>query len=191
MVSFFNDAIGDLAGIAAEALTNAVDAIPEPVSTDFLSLIDYITCPLTPLALGLGGISDLTNGDLNTQLKRLQGLQKGTIDKARREFEQTLANTPEAKMIQQGRKLDRQIRQLNFDAESFAEAVLITAVVQSVCDQQEFDEIFGDFAILSADFASKGGLLGVLNTNLAAMQQQLIRAETKFSALRVSLYNLG
>lgn len=191
MTSFFNDAIGSVAGIGAEDVGNAVTAIPSPVSTNFLDIIGYVTCPLTPLALGVGALSDLTDGELNTQLKKLQGLQKGTIDKARREYEQTLNNSPNAKLIQQSRKYDRQMRQIGFNDESFAEAVLITATVQSVCDAQEFDDVFESFARLSVDFSFVGGVPGTLDTNLAAMMQRLGEGETKFAALRKSLHSLS
>jgi hypothetical protein len=191
MTSFFNDAIGAVAGIGAEDVGNAVSAIPSPVSTNFLDLIGYVTCPLTPLALGIGAISDLTDGDLNTQLKALQGLQTGTIDKARREYEQTLGNSVNGKLIQQSRKYERQMRQIGFNVLSFAEAVLITATVQSVCDQEEFDAIFGEFAILSQDFNFVGGVPGTLDTNLAAMIQRLQAGEAKFASLRKSLHSLG
>ena len=191
MTSFFNDAIGDVAGIGAEDVGNAVSAIPSPVSTNFLEILGYITCPLTPLALGLGGISDLTDGDLNSQLKALQGLQVGTIDKARREYEQTLDNSPNSKLIRQSRKYERSLRQIGFNAQSFAEAVLITATVQSVCDEQEFDDIFGNFAVLSVDFSFVGGVPGTLDTNLAAMIQRLGAGEAKFGALRESLHSVS
>lgn len=191
MTSFFNDAIGEVAGIGAEDVGNAVEAIPSPVSTNFLDILGYVTCPLTPLALGLDEVSDLTDGDLNSQLKALQGLQKGTIDKARREYEQTLSNSPNSKLIGQSRKYERQLRQIRFNSASFSEAVLITATVQSVCDQQEFDDVFVDFAVLSADFNFVGGVPGTLDTNLAAMIQRLGAGEAKFSALSESLHSLS
>lgn len=191
MTSFFNDALGDVAGIGVTDVGNAVDAIPSPVSTNFLDLLGFVTCPLTPLALGLGAISDLTDGDLNTQLKAVQSLGTGTIDKARREYEQTLSNSPNSKLIGQCRKYDRQLRQIGFDALSFAEAVLITATVQSVCDDDEFDDIFEDFAVLSVDFSFVGGVPGTLDNNLAAMIQRLGAGEAKFAALRKSLHSLS
>lgn len=191
MTSFFNDAIGSVAGIGAEDVGNAVTAIPSPVSTNFFDIIGYVTCPLTPLALGVGALTDFTDGELNTQLKKLQSLQTGTIDKARREYEQTLNNSPNAKLIGQSRKYERQLRQIQFNEASFAEAVLITATVQSVCDDQEFDDIFGEFAILSSDFSFVGGVPGTLDTNLAAMMQRLSAGEAKFAALRKSLHSLS
>ena len=191
MTSFFNDAIGDVAGIGAEDVGNAVSAIPSPVSTNFLDLLGYVTCPLTPLALGVDAISDLTDGDLNNQVKAIQRLQTGTIDKARREYEETLNNSPNSKLIRQSRKYERQLRQIGFDEESFAEAVLITATVQSVCDDDEFDDVFEQFAVLSQNFSFVGGVPGTLDNNLAAMIQRLSQGELKFKALRESLHKLS
>lgn len=191
MTAFFNDALGAIAGIGVSAVNAAVNAIPLPVSLDFLSLLGYVTCPLTPLALGLDEISDLTNGDLNTQLKAVQSLGVGTIDKSRRAYEQTLNDSPSAKLIRQSRKYERSLRQISFNAISFAEAVLITATVQSVCDDDEFDDVFEAFAIASQDFSFVGGVPATLDNNLAAMIQQLGNGELKFAALRESLHSLS
>lgn len=191
MTSFFNDALGDIAGIGVSAVIAAVNAIPSPLSLNFLNILEYVTCPLTPLALGVDAIADVIGGDLNTQLKAVQSLGIGTIDKSRRAYEQTLNDSPSAKLIRQSRKYERSLRQLSFNAASFAEAVLITATVQSVCDDDEFDDIFGDFAVLSADFNFVGGVPGTLDTNLAAMIQRLGAGEAKFAALRESLHSLS
>jgi hypothetical protein len=191
MTSFFNDAVGDVAGVGVSDVNSAVGAIPSPVSTNFLDLLGYVTCPLTPLALGLDAISDLTNGDLNTQLKAVQSLGTGTIDKSRRAYESTLNNSVNAKLIRQSRKYERQLRQIGFNQESFAEAVLITATVQSVCDDDEFDDVFEQFAQLSQGFSFVGGVPGTLDNNLAAMIQQLSAGELKFKALRESLHSLS
>lgn len=190
MTSFFNDAIGAIAGVGVSAVNAAVGAIPSPLSLDFLSLLGYLTCPLTPLALGVDAIEDVSSGDRNTQLKAIQSLGTGTIDKSRRAYEDTLNNSPNAKLIRQSRKYERSLRQIGFNAESFAEAVLITATVQSVCDDDEFEDVFERFAVQSSSFSFVGGVPGTLDTNLAAMVQGLGTGELKFKALRESLHSL-
>jgi len=191
MTSFFNDAIGDVASVGVSDVNAAVTAIPSPVSINFIDILGYLTCPLTPLALGIGELADLTSGDLNNQLKALQALQTGTIDKARRSYETALNGSVNAKLIRQSRKYEKSLRQINFDPTSFANAVLITATVQSVCDQQEFDDVFTTFATLSSSFSFTGGVPATLNSNLAAMIQKLGNGEAKFAALRKSLHSLG
>lgn len=189
MTNFFNDAFGAVASTGFEDVSSAVDAIPVASPLSFLDLLAYATCPLTPLALGLDGIAELVEGDVNAQLKAAQSLGKGNIDRARREYEEVLNNSVNAKLIKQVRKYERQLRQIGFSAQSFAEAVVCTAVVQSVCDQGEFDDVFAEFGQLVSGFSFTGGVPTSLDNNLGAVTQKLSQGEAKFEALRKTLYS--
>jgi hypothetical protein len=188
MTAFFNDAIGSTAGVAVADTQSAVDAIPVASALSPLDILEYVLCPLTPLALGLDGIQDLVSGDVNTQTKKVQGLSKGNVDRARREYEKALKNSPNDKLIRQARKYEQRLRQIGFDANSFAEAVVITATVQSVCDADEFDDVFLQFAQLAQNFSFTGGVPATLDQNLAALIQRLSQGEAKFAALRDALH---
>jgi len=186
--NFFNDAFGAVAGVAVAAVDAAVDSIPTPVSFDFLDILGYVTCPLTPLALGLGGIDELTDLDPSVQAQKIKGLGSGDIARARRNYEAVLNNSPHAKLIKQARRYEQKLRRLDFTASVFAEALLIAATVQTVCDQGEFEEGgFQAFAQLADGFSFTGGVPATLDPNLAALLQRLAQGEAKFKALREGL----
>lgn len=188
MTNIFNGAVGEVAGTGFEDTSSAVDAIPIPLPLTPLDLIQYATCPLTVLALGLGGLQELLDGDINTQTKAVQGLTTGNITKARGAYEEILGNSLNAKLIKQVRKYERQLRQIGFNALSFAEAVLITASVQSLCDEEEFTEgPYLAFATAQAGFSFTGGVPSGLDQNLAATIAKLQEGELKFKALRDTL----
>lgn len=188
LTNFTNDSFGAVAGTGFEDVSSAVDGVPVATPLNFLDLVAYASCPLTPLALGLDGISDLIDGDANTQLKAAQSLGKGNIDRSRRSYEDVLGNSVNAKLIRQVRKYDRQLRQLGFNPLSFANAVVCTAVVQSVCDQDEFDDIFSEFALLADGFSFTAGVPSSLDNNVAAVLAKLGEGEAKFAALRKNLH---
>lgn len=189
MTGFFNDAFGATAGIAVEDVDAAVDSIPSPIPLDFVALLTYLACPLTPLALGLDDLGSLTALDPNTQLQKVKSLTTGDVDNARRNYELALDNSPNAKLIKEARRYERESRRIAFTPDSFAEALVIAATVQSVCGNEEFLEgPYQRFAQLADGFSFVGGVPGILDTNLAALIQKLAQGETKFKALRGELF---
>lgn len=189
LTGLFNDAFGATAGIAVEDASFAVNAIPSPLPLSFLDLVQYLTCPLTPLALGIDGFTELTQLDPNAQLAKIKGLASGDIDDARRNYERTLDNSPNKKLISQGRKYEREMRRINFNAETFAEALLIAASVQAFCGQEEFTSgPYQQFALATDGFSFVGGVPSTLDNNLAALIQKLAQGEAKFKALRGELF---
>lgn len=188
LTSFFNDAFGETAGVGVSDVDAAVASIPTPTPLNFLGILQYVTCPLTPLALGLG-IGDLAGLDPNTQLQKVKALSTGNIDTARSNYEKSLGNSVNAKLISQARKYEREMRRLQFNPESFAEALVISASVFVVCGQEEFvSGPFQAFATLANDFSFTGGVPSTLDQNLAALIQKLTQAEAKFKALRGELF---
>lgn len=188
LTSFFNDAFGETAGVAVDDVDAAVGAIPAPVPLDYLGILPYVTCPLTPLALGIDDITELTDLDPNTQLTAVKALTVGDIDTARADYEQALSGSPNAKLISQARKYEREMRRLQFSADSFAEALVISASVQTVCGNEEFvTGPYQAFATLADGFSFTGGVPASLDQNLAALIQRLSQGEAKFKALRGEL----
>lgn len=186
---FFNDAFGATAGVAHDDINSAVSSIPTPLPVNFLDILQYATCPLTPLALGIGGLTDLTKLDPNAQLQKVKQLGGGNVDTARKNYEKVLKTSPNAKLISQSRKYERELRRLQFDPDSFAEALVIAATIQSVCGDDEFTSgPFQSFATLAQDFSFVGGVPSLLDQNLAAVIQKLTQGEAKFKALRGKLF---
>lgn len=181
----FSDFLGQVAGIPFEDVNAAVNAIPNPIPLNPLDILAYITCPLTPLALALTDLDELLEGTIESQERRLRRLLSGTVSNARQAYELALTNTPNAKLIQACRRYQRELQRLRFDAESFAEAVVIVASVQAVCGDEEFLEgPYQRFAELANGFSFVGGVPGNLDQNLAALIQKLNEGEAKLAALQ-------
>lgn len=189
LTSFFNDAFGETAGVGVSDVNAAVNSIPSPSPLNFLDILQYVTCPLTPLALGLDGITDLTTLDPAAQLAKVKDLGTGDIDTARGNYEKALNNSPNAKLISQSRKYEREMRRIQFNSDSFAEALVISATVQVVCGNEEFlAGPYQQFATLASTFSFTGGVPSTLDQNLAALIQKLSQGEAKFKALRGELF---
>ena len=189
LTSFFNAAFGATAGIAVEDANAAVSAIPSPIPINFIDLLPYALCPLTPLALGIASIGELTGLDPTAQLQKVKNLANGDIDQARRSYELALDNSPNKKVISQARKYERETRRIAFTPASFAEALVIAATVQAVCGSEEFlAGPYQAFAVAADSFSFVGGVPGVLDANLAALIQKLAIGEAKFKALRGELF---
>lgn len=186
---FFNSAFGSTAGVAVQDVDGAVDSIPLPIPLNFVDLLQYALCPLTPLALGIDDLGSLTSLDPTAQLAKIKSLSTGDIDNARQNYELALDNSPNAKLISQARKYQRETQRIAFTPQSFAEAIVIAATVQAVCGNDEFVEgPYRAFALAADGFTFTGGVPGVLDTNLAALIQKLAQGEAKFAALRGELF---
>lgn len=186
--SFFNDAFRSITGSAVNSVGSAVNAIPSPSPLDFFDLLAYVTCPLTPLALAVDDISELTSLDPEAQMKRVRSLGSGDIANARRVYENALRTSPDAAVISQARRYEQKLRRLQFSATSFAEAMVISATVFTTCGQEEFEEGgFNTFVQLAQGFSFTGGVPSTLDQNLAALTQRLSIGEAKFKALRATL----
>jgi hypothetical protein len=185
----FNDSFGSVAGTGFEDVNSAVSAIPSPHNLNLVEILQYVTCPLTPLALALGDLDDLLTLDPSAQAQKIKGLSTGDIDEARKSYEKVLGNSANAKLIKQVRKYEAELRRIQFNAQSFAEALVICATVQVVCGNEEFvTGPFQSFATLANGFSFTGGVPSTLDTNLAAVVQKLKQGEDKFKALRGQLF---
>lgn len=183
----FNRAFGVNAQYGVADADAALGLIPDPVSLNLLNLLNYLTCPLTPLAIGVAGIEVLTDQDPTAVFARLKALTTGKIDSARRSYENALSSSSNNKLIEAARKYLTNMLRVRFDAASFAEAVVIAASVQVICGDSEFLEgPYQRFAQLANGFGFTGGVPNTLDQNLAALIQRLQRAEEKFAALRRS-----
>lgn len=188
LTGLFNDAYGTVAGNGFDDVNSAVSSIPSPHNIGLTDLLQYVTCPLTPLALGLGDLDDLLTLDPAAQSEKIKGLSTGDIDEARKNYEDSLGRSANAKLIAQVRKYEAEMRRIQFNSASFAEALVISATVQVVCGSEEFiTGPFQSFATLASGFSFVGGVPSTLNSNLAAVVQKLKQGEDKFKALRRGL----
>ena len=190
--NLFSRALQDIAALADDAINSALQAIPTIPTIDFTDILGYLTCPLTPLALALGDLSELTDLDPQTQLRRLMNLFKSTIDRARRNYEDALSAADTNQLIGLARKYANEFVRLRFDPVTFSQAILISATVFAVCGLDEYTEgPYLDFANEIQGFSLVGGLPADLDNNVAAIVQKLIGAEQVFKAQLQALTTLS
>lgn len=186
--TFLNRALEEIAGIAADALDGILPSIPSVPAIDFSDILSYLSCPLTPLALALGDLEELTALDSNVQLRKLRTLAKSSIDQARQDYEDALDAAPERQVIGLLRKYVNEITRVRFDETVFAEAVLIAASVLSLCGEEEYQEgPYQDFANNVQGFSMTGGVPSSLDPNVGAAVQRLLVAEAQFKAAAAAL----
>lgn len=183
----FNRAAKDVVGNAGDDIDAAVGTIPSASPIGYLDLIQYLTCPLTPLALGLS-ITDITDLDPTIALNKVKALRSGEIEHARKNYEDTLSRSPNSGLIKIARKYVNELLRLQFDASSFTEAVIISATVLSACGTAEYNSgPYASFANAVTDFSFQNGVPTGLDQNAAAIVQKLLNAETKFKQLREAI----
>ena len=192
ITSLFSRALTDLAGLADAAVLAALNAIPTVTLIDFSDIIAYLTCPLTPLALGLDDTGALTSLDPRVQLRRLQNLFKAQIDKARRDFEDFLDAASTNQIIALARRYANELVRQRFDPVSFAKAILVSSTVLSVCGLTEYQAgPYQAFANEIVDFSLVGGVPANLDNNVAALVQKLVSAEAAFKAQLAAITTIG
>lgn len=181
---FFNSATKDVVGGAGPDIDNAVAAIPSAGDLDFTDILEYLTCPLTPLALGLN-LTDLSALDPTLLLNKVKGLRSGELENARKSYETSLSSSPSGGLIKIARKYTNELLRLQFDATSFTEAVIISATVLALCGSEEYEAgPYAAFANATSDFSFQNGVPSTLDQNAAAIVQKLLTAEAKFKQLR-------
>lgn len=181
----FNAAVGDSVGAVGADLDQANSEIPLPLDLDDpASLLSYLTCPLTPLALGFQSAGDLTSLDQTALVTKVKGLTKGELDQARKNYDVQLDASSNAKLIKIARTYVKELLRLDFNQATFAQAVLITAVVQDLCPDEYEEGPYQDFANVASQISFTGGVPSGLSPNASAIVAKLLIAEQKFKALR-------
>ena len=181
-------ALQDVADLAITTIDVALDAIPVLPGLDFTELFEYLTCPLTPLALAVDFDGTFAQLDPTVQLQRFKSLGKALLNKARRDYELLLKTSDYHQVINLARKYANEFTRMKFDAVSFAKAIVISATVLAVCGEGEYTEgPYQDFANEITNFSLTGGIPSDIDGNVAALLQRLIEAEVRFKASALAL----
>lgn len=184
---FFDSAVSGVIGEVDADVTSAVNAIPDPISIGFLDLVDYLTCPLLPLALGLD-LADFEDLDPTDQLNRVRSLKAGELNEARKGYENAIKEAETFRLIKIARNYTGELLRQRLTADSFTNAVIVSATVLAVCGAEEYNAgPYAEFANLTAEFTFENNVPSLLSQNSQAIVQKLLNAETKFEALRGSL----
>lgn len=180
----FNTATQEVIGNAGADLDAAANLIPTPVPINYLDLLQYLTCPLTPLAIGLE-LSDIQSLDPNVALAKVKNLKTGEVENSRKNYESYLASSTNSDLVKTARKYALELLRMEFNSASFTEAVIISATVLAVCGQEEYQAgPYASFANEIVDFSFQNGVPSGLSQNAAAIVQKILNAERKFEQLR-------
>lgn len=181
-------ALQDTAALAIETLDAALDLIPTLPGIDFTEILSYLTCPLTPLALAVDFDQFASALDPTVQLQRLKALGRASLNAARREFEAFLDASDFKQIIGLARRYAGEFTRIKFDAVSFAKAIVISATVLAVCGEDEYrDGPYLEFANELTNFSLTAGVPTGIDTNVAALLQRLIEAESRFKLAALAL----
>jgi hypothetical protein len=181
LTGYYNRVLKDLAGLVFNVVSSAVDLIPDISVLNPAGLVDYLTCPLLPLLF----VVDVDALDPRTQQEQFRQLFRDEIKRYRREYEELLRDSEQARLIELVRKYVQEMQRIGFDEGSFLNAVIISATVLSVCGEEEYQEgPYQAFANIADSFAFSGGVPSSLDANMAAVSQKLLEAETKFRLMR-------
>jgi hypothetical protein len=185
-VHLWDSSIGGYAHFEGD-IDSALATIPTASPLNYLDLVQYLTCPLTPLALGLS-ITDISALDPTIALNKVKGLRSGEIEHARSNYEGVLSSSANSGLIRIARKYVNELLRLQFNSSSFTEAVIISATVLATCGTDEYTAgPYAAFANAVTDFSFQNGVPTGLDQNAAAIVQKLLSAEAKFKALRESV----
>lgn len=183
----FNAAVGDSVGAVGLDLDQANAEIPLPLALDPSTILQYLTCPLLPLAIGVQA-GDIASLDQTALFTKIKGLGKGELDQARRNYDVSLESSSNAQLIKIARTFVKELLRIDFSQVTFARAVLISATVLQLCGQEEYTEgPYQEFANIASQISFSGGVPSGLSPNAAAIVSKLLIAETKFKALRAQL----
>lgn len=183
-----SNALRDVAALAINVIDTALDAIPVLPGLDFSEIFEYLTCPLTPLALGVDFAEFADALDPTVQLQRLKSLGKSLLAKARRDYESILAESDYSQVIALARRYSGEFTRIKFDVVSFTKAIVISATVLAVCGQGEYEEgPYLEFANEISTFSLTGGVPSNVDVNVSALLQRLIEAETRLKAAALAL----
>ncbi len=186
----FSRVLQDVAGLAADEVSSAVNGIPTVPGIGLDDILGYLTCPLTPLAIALEP-EDFEALDPRVQLSKLKELIGSEVDAARASYEGALDNSVYAGVLSIARRYANEFIRIGFDEVVFAEAILVAASVLALCGEEEYTSGgYVEFANEIEGFSLTGGLPSDMDPNTAAVTQRLIEGETKLKALQTALVTL-
>lgn len=164
-----------------ETLDQLVDAIPVVPFLNPASLVQYFTCPLTPIALSLDPTL-LANMDPTVFLARARDLISAEIMRAQQAFEEGMANAPRG--IRIVFTYFKELERIQFDEIAFAKALLVSASVAAV-SQEEYDAgPYAEFIAVTSNFEVSNGLPMKLEGLANQVMGKFLQAKAKFTLMR-------
>lgn len=175
------------------ALIALVGNIPEPV-IDISELIDWLTCPLLPVAIledqrvGQAAFEAL---DPDTQIRALKGMLAAYVEDLETVYRTGVAALESYELIQLLQKYLDELKRIDLDAESFARSVVITATVAGFaisddgCKEEYIEGPYAEFADEITNFSFTSTYPQGFDANVTVVMDQLAEAETKLAGWRL------
>lgn len=182
----FDRALNEVAGLAIDQVQAAVDLIPTISGLTPADILQYLTCPLFPLALAVD--FDAFKGlDPRIQIANLKAMFEHTIAEVRREYEETLSGAQQREVIAIAKRFAEEFPRIRLDPVSLAKAVAISAAVFTLCNEIYETHSFSRFATIAEGFSLKSGLPSNLDPKVAELIGVLQLGEAKIAALKAAL----
>ena len=187
-VTAINEALTGVIGDTAAEVAAVVALLPLPPGwpiplLSLADIIDLLTCPLTPAALALEPAL-LTNMDPSEIYTRVQDVMGRYAQQVNRSYEEGLdALDPQA--LSPLRRFYRDLRRINLDAVTFAEAVALTVYVKAV-DPTEFSEgPYEEFEETITGFSVTGFVPSGLSADVDGAMVELLGGQAVVTGWRV------
>ena len=173
------------AGVVTDIANASNSAIPSYAMVNPLKILSYLLCPLFlfafPSPMTLAKFKEL---DPRIQLATIRALLVKTIDKASKEFERLLNSSPHSKVIHALQKFISELLRTGCNAASIAHALLCSAAVKVLCEEEYELGPYKKFEAELANFSFSGGIPSGLDGNLKAALKKLQSSKGKITALK-------
>lgn len=173
-------------------ITALVQAIPDAV-LDISDLVDWVTCPLLPLAIledGRAGQAAFAALDPNLQVQKLKDMLSAYVDSLSAIYFAGLEALNSYGLIKLMTGYIDQLKRIDLDADSFARSVTITATIAGLalsdagCAQEYVQGPYADFAAAITDFTFTGLYPGGFDAVVTPVMDQLSQGEARLGAWR-------
>lgn len=181
--SAFDRALSGVAGVAIDQVRTAVDLIPTLTGLNFADILQYLTCPLTPLAL-LIDFDAFKHLDPRIQIANLKAMFEHTIAEARKAYEEALSGSAQREIINIAKRFANEFARVRLDPVGLAKAVAISAAVFTLCPEVYETRSFKRLADIAENFSLTSGLPTGLDDEVAELIGVLQLGEAKIEALK-------
>jgi hypothetical protein len=176
------------AGVVTDIANASSSSIPSFAIVNPLKILEYLLCPLFPFAFPPPmDLSKFSKLDPRIQLAKIRALLGKVIDKASKEFQDLLNMSPHSKVIHALQKFLSELLRTGCNAGSIAHALICSAAVRVLCEEEYESGPYKKFETEVADFSFSGGIPSGIDGNLKAALKKLQSSKTKMAALKKAL----
>ncbi|RKX63112.1 MAG: hypothetical protein DRP42_08005 [Tenericutes bacterium] len=181
LTTALNAAMTGLMGDVKDAVAAVVDAIPAPPAFDLSEMLDLITCPLTPVAIGLNPAL-LASIDPRELFRLVQQQFNAYISEIRKNYEDALQALQEWNVVRILKQYLEDLKRVEFDEADFLVAGAIVIYVKAVCPDDEYlDGPYQAFEEAVTGWSLDGLIPTGLDSDVNDVMLELNRAEATFA----------